>query len=184
MLERKVIEPSNSAWSSPIVLVTKKAGSTRFCLDYRRRNDLTVKDAYPIPHVDECLYSLSGSRWFSCLDLNSGFWQIEPYPADKKKIAFATNLGLYQFKIMPFGMANAPSTFERLIEDVMRGYQWVICLIYMNDVIVPSATFEESIIRLELVFQRLSEANLKLKPSKCILFQHHLKFLGHIVSEE
>ena len=79
---------------------------------------------------------------------------------------------------MPFGLANAPSTFERLIEDVMRGYQWEICLVYMDDVIVPSATFEESIVRLELVFQRLSEANLKLKPSKCILFQHRVNFLA------
>ena len=184
MLERKVIEPSSSAWSSPIVLVTKKDGSTRFCVDYRRLNDRTVKDAYPIPRVDECLDSLTGSKWFSCLDLNSGFWQIGLDPADKEKTAFATSLGLYQFTVMPFGLANAPSTFERLIEGVMRGYQWEICLIYMDDVIVPSATFEESIIRLELVFRRLSEANLKLKPSKCILFQHSVKFLGHIVSEE
>ena len=85
---------------------------------------------------------------------------------------------------MPFGLANAPSTFERLIEDVMRGLQWEVCLVYMNDVIVPSATFEDTIARLDLVFQRLSEANLKLKPSKCILFQRQVKFLGHIVSEE
>ena len=176
--------PSNSAWSSPIVLVTKKDGSTRFCVDYRRLIDLTVKDAYPIPRVDECLDSLTGSKWFSCLDLNSGFWQVGLDPADKEKTAFATSLGLYQFTVMHFGLANAPSTFERLIEDVMRGYQWEICLVYMDDVIVPSATFEESIVRLELVFQRLSEANLKLKPSKCILFQHRVKFLGHIVSEE
>ena len=176
--------PSNSAWSSPIVLVTKKDGSTRFCVDYRRLNDLTVKDAYPIPRVDECLDSLTGSKWFSCLDLNSGFWQIGLDPADKEKTAFATSLGLYQFTVMPFGLANAPSTFERLIEDVMRGYQWEICLVYMDDVIVPSPIFEESIVRLELVFQRLSEANLKFKPSKCILFQHRVKFLGHIVSEE
>ena len=184
MLERKVIEPSSSAWSSPIVLVTKKDGSTRFCVDYRRLNDLTVKDAYPIPRVDECLDSLSGSKWFNCLDLNSGFWQIGLDPADKEKTAFATSLGLHQFTVMPFGLANAPSTFERLMEDVLRGYQWEICLIYMDDVIVPSATFDDSITRLELVFRRLSEASLKLKPSKCILFQRRVKFLGHIVSEE
>ena len=184
MLERNVIEPSNSAWSSPIVLVTKKDGSTRFCVDYRHVNDLTVKDAYPIPRVDECLDSLSGSKWFNCLDLNSGFWQIGLDPTDKEKTAFATSLGLYQFTVMPFGLANAPSTLERLMEDVMRGLQWEVCLIYMDDVIVPSATFEDSIARLELVFQRLSEANLKLKPSKCILFQRQVKLLGHIVSEE
>ena len=140
MLERKVIEPSNNAWSSPIVLVTKKDGSTRFCVDYRL-NDLTVKDAYPIPRIAECLDSLTGSKWFSCLDLNSGFWQIGLDPVDKEKTAFATSLGLYQFTVMPFGLANAPSTFERLIEDVMRGYQWEICLVYMDDVIVLSATY-------------------------------------------
>ena len=183
MLERKVIEPSNSAWSSPIVLVTKQDGSTRICVDYRRVNDLTVKDAYLIPRVDECLDSLTGSKWFNCLDLNSGFWQIGLDPTDKEKTVFATTLGLYQFTVMPFGLANAPVTFERLMEDVLRGCQWEICLIYMDDVIVPSSTFQDSIARLELVFQRLSEANLKLKPSKCILFQRQVKFLGHMVSE-
>ena len=184
MLERNVTESSYSAWSSSIVLVTKKDGSTRSCVDYRRVNDLTVKDAYPVPRADECLDSLSGSKWFNCLDLNSGFWQIGLDPTDKEKTAFATSLGLYQFTVMPFGLANAPSTIERLMEDVMRGLQWEVCLIYMDDVIVPSAIFEDSIAQLELVFQRLSEANLKLKPSKCILFQRQVKFLGHIVSEE
>lgn len=183
MLERKVIEPSNSSWSSPIVLVTKKDGSTRFCVDYRRVNDLSVKDAYPIPRVDDCLDALSGSCWFSCMDLNSGFWQIGLDPADKDKTAFATTLGLYQFTVLPFGLANAPSTFERLMEDVLRGLQWEICLVYMDDIIVPSATFNDSITRLELVFHRLSSANLKLKPSKCIFFQREVKFLGHLVSE-
>ena len=121
MLDQGVIEPSNSAWSSNIVLVTKKDNSTRFCVDYRRLNDVTVKDAYPLPRVDECLDALSGSKWFSCLDLNSGFWQIEMASEDSEKTAFSTSQGLYQFTVMPFGLANSPSTFERLMEPVLRG---------------------------------------------------------------
>ena len=111
MLEGNVKEHSSSAWSSPIVLVTKKDGSTRFCVDYRCLNDRTVKDAYPISRVDECLDSLTGSKWFSCLDLNYVFCLIGLDPTDKEKTAFATSLGLHQFTVMPFGLANAPSTF-------------------------------------------------------------------------
>ena len=183
MLKKGVIEPSSSSWASPVVLVTKKDGSTRFCVDYRKLNDCTVKDAYPIPRVDECLDALAGSKWFSCMDLNSGFWQIGLDKNDKEKTSFATGLGLYQFTVMPFGLVNAPSTFERLMEDVMRGLQWEECLVYMDDLIVPSQTFDEGLVRLEHVFKRLETANLKLKPSKCVFFQKQVNFLGHIVSE-
>ena len=171
MLKRNVIEPSNSAWSSPIVLVSKKDGSTRFCVDYRKLNDVTIKDAYPLPRIDECLDSLSESKWFSCMDLNSGFWQIGMDPADKHKTAFSTSQGLYQFTVMPFGLVNSPSTFERLMADVFRDLQWRECLIYIDDIIVPGKTVEDTLIRLEHIFLRLQAANLKLKPSKCSLFQ-------------
>lgn len=184
MLDRGVIEPSTSSWSSPIVLVTKKDGSTRFCVDYRRLNDVTIKDAYPIPKVEECLDALSGSKWYCCMDLNSGFWQVALNPEDKHKSAFSTSLGLYQFTVMPFGLANSPSTFERLIENVLRGLQWEECLVYMDDIIVPAENFEQGLVRLEHVFQRLEQANLKLKPSKCVFFKKSVRFLGHLVSEE
>ncbi len=183
MLHRGVIEPSNSAWASPVVLIQKKDNSTRFCIDFRRLNDVTKKDAYPLPRTDECLDALSESKWFSTMDLNSGFWQIGVAEEDKEKTAFATSMGLYQFSVMPFGLANAPSTFERLMEDVLRGLQWQDCLLYMDDIIVPGTTVKESLQRLEKIFQRLLDANLKLKPSKCIFFQKSVKFLGHIVSE-
>lgn len=183
MLDRGIIEPSNSCWSSPIVLVTKKDGSTRFCVDYRALNDLTVKDAYPIPRVEDCLDSLAGSKWYSCMDLNSGFWQVGLNSEDKHKTAFSTSMGLYQFTVMPFGLCNSPSTFERLMEDVMRGLQWEVCLIYMDDIIIPAMTFEQGIERLEKVFERLEAAHLKLKPSKCVFFKKCVKFLGHKVSE-
>lgn len=184
MLQKGVIEPSNSAWASPIVLVSKKDGTTRFCVDYRKVNDVTVKDAYPLPRVDDCLDALADAKWFSCMDLNSGFWQIAVDPDDREKTAFTTSQGLFQFRVMPFGLVNAPSSFQRLMEDVLRGLQWVESLLYMDDIITPGSTVQESLKRLENVFQRLLEANLKLKPSKCIFFQKSVNFLGHIVSEK
>lgn len=184
MLAKGVIEPSESSWASPVVLISKKDGSTRFCVDYRRLNDCTIKDAYPIPRVNECLDALANSKWYSCMDLNSGFWQVALDPADKEKTAFATGSGLYHFTVMPFGLVNAPSTFERLMENVMRGLQWEECLVYMDDIIVPAMSFEQGIERIEHVLERLKAAKLKLKASKCVLFKKQFSFLGHIVSEE
>ena len=106
-------------------------------MDYRRVNEVTVKDAYPIPRTDDCFDALSGSKWFSTMDLCSGFWQIEMHEQDKLKTTFSTTQGLYHFKVMPFGLVNAPSTFQRLMEDVLRGLQWVESLLYMDDIITP-----------------------------------------------
>ena len=186
MLKLGVIEPSTSSWSSPVVLIAKKGGQggTRFCVDFRGVNGLmTEKIAYPIPRIDDCLDALSTASFYGCMDLNSGFWQLEMKESDKEKTAFATSQGLYQFIVMPFGLANAPNSFQRLMESVLRGLQWEECLLYLDDIIVPASTVQESIERLELVFQRLLDAGLKLKPSKCIFFQKKVKFLGHIVSE-
>ncbi|KAK3102361.1 hypothetical protein FSP39_010822 [Pinctada imbricata] len=183
MIDRGIVEPSRSPWASNIVLVTKKDGRVRFCVDYRKLNDVTLKDAYPIPRVDDCLEALSGAKWFSSMDLNTGFWQIGMADEDKEKTAFLTSMGLYQFTVMPFGLVNAPSTFERLMEDVLRGLQWQECLVYIDDIISISSDFEEGLQRLERIFLRLQDANMKLKPSKCILFQKKVNFLGHIVSE-
>ena len=183
MLKRGIIEPSSSPWSSNVVLVTKKDGSVRFCVDYRVLNSLTKKDAYPLPRVDDCLDSLAGSKWYSTMDLNSGFWQVGLSPKSCERTAFSTSLGLFHFTVMPFGLVNSPSTFERLMETVSRGIQWVELLIYMDDILSMSKSFEEGIERLDRVFERLLAANLKLKPSKCIFFQKHAKFLGYVVSQ-
>ena len=181
MLEEGIIEPSNSPWSAPIVLVRKKDGSYRFCIDYRLLNKVTVGDAYPIPRVS--FDDLEGSRWFSTLDLMSGYWQVEMDPADKQKTAFVCQEGLFQFNLMPFGLTNAPSTFERLMETVLAGLQYNICLVFLDDIIVYGSSFEEEISRLKQVFTRLIQAGLKLKPKKCVLFQKKVAYLGHIVSD-
>ena len=181
MLQEGVIEPSSSPWSAPVVLVRKKDGTYRYCIDYRMLNKVTVGDAYPIPRVS--FDQLEGAKWFSTLDLQSGYWQVEMDQADKEKTAFVCKEGLFQFNLMHFGLTNAPSTFERLMEMVLAGLQYQICLIYLDDVIVYGKSFEEEISRLGKVFCRLQDAGRKLKPQKCVLFQKQVTYLGHIVSE-
>ena len=112
MLHKEVISPSTSPWASPIVLARKKDGSTRFCVDYRKVNEVTRKDAYPIPRVDDTLDTLAGSTWFTTLDLKSGYWQVEVAGKHREKIAFCTQEGLFEFNVMPFGLCNAPATFQ------------------------------------------------------------------------
>ena len=184
MLEKGVISPSNSPWANPVVLVKKKDGSTRFCVDYRKLNDLTYKDAYPLPRIDDSLDTLCGSKWFSSLDLASGYWQVEVNPNDKCKTACTTGTGLYEFNVMPFGLCNAPSTFERLMERVLSGLHWQTCLVYIDDILIFAPSFEEHSKRLSEVFNRLSSAGLKLKPKKCHLYQKEVLYLGHVVSSK
>jgi len=178
-----IIEPSNSPWSSPVVLVTKKDGSVRFCVDYRKLNEITVKDAYPIPKIEDCIDTLSGSKWFCTLDLLSGYHQVEMDEADKEKTAFSTHRGHHQFTRMSFGLTNAPATFERLMDLVLKGLNWEQCLVYLDDVVVFGNSFEETMVNLRLVLERFREANLKIKPPKCALFQREVLYLGHIISE-
>ena len=182
MLADGVIEPSHSPWSSPVVLVRKKDGTVRFCVDYRRVNAATLKDAYPIPRIEDNLDALEGARWFSTLDLASGYWQVRMAEEDKEKTAFGTQSGLYQFTVMPFGLCNAPATFERLMERLLRGLQWQVAVVYLDDVIVWGRTFEEHHQRLTTVLERFRTAGLKLKPKKCDLFRREVSFLGHLVS--
>ena len=183
MLEHDIIQPSTSPWASAIVLVKKKDGSRRFCIDYRRLNDVTVKDAYPLPRIDESLDQLAGAKWFSCLDLSAGYWQVEVDPDDRQKTAFITRRGLYEFNVMPFGLCNAPATFERLMELVLSGLHWQICLIYLDDIIIFGKTFAEMIQNLDTVLERFAQAGLKLKSQKCQLFKREVDFLGHVINE-
>ena len=136
MLQRDIIQPSNSPWSSPIVLVRKNNGTLRFCIDYRRLNRVTRKDAYPLPRVDDALDMMSGCNWFTTLDLVSGYWQVEVHPQDKAKTAFTTPEGLFEFNVMPFGLCNGPATFQRLMDAVLAGLQWTTCVVYIDDVLI------------------------------------------------
>ena len=181
MLEEGQIEHSVSAWSAPTVLVTKKDGTTRFCVDYRRLNARTKKDAFPLPRIDDSLNSLSGQAWFSTLDLASGYWQVRLSEDAKPKTAFATHSGLFQFAVMPFGLCIAPATFERLMSQVMRGLHWKRCLVYIDDILVFGNDFESVLHSLELVLIRVAEYGLQLKSTKCNLFRTSVPFLGHIV---
>lgn len=165
MLNMGAIEESKSPWSSNVVIVRKKDGSIRFCIDYRKLNQRTIRDAYPIPKIDDTLHMLSGSKYFSKLDLKSGYWQVEMDAVDKEKTAFQVcGLGFYQCRRMPFGLTNAPATFQRLMERSMGDLNLRECLIYLDDIIIFSTDIDTHIERLDSVFQRLGENNLKISP--------------------
>ena len=149
MLDTGIVSCSNSPWSSPVVLVKKRDGVVRFCIDYRRLKAVTVKNSYPLPRIDDTLDELSGARYFTTLDLAAGYWQVPVAEEDKKKTAFVTQKGLWQFNKMPFGLANAPATFQRMMEVVLAGLQWPECLIYLDDVIVFSSSFDKHMQRLD-----------------------------------
>ena len=184
MMEQGIVEPSKSPWASPVVLAPKKDGSIRFCVDYRKLNSITTRDAYPIPRIDDTLDALQEAKFVSTLDLRSGYWQVEMDKESKEKTAFITHKGLYEFNVMPYGLTNAPATFQRLMDIVLAGLKWQCCLVYIDDVVIYSPTFEQHLVDLEKVFQALSDAQLTLKASKCCFCRKEMKYLGHVVTPD
>jgi hypothetical protein len=182
MLANDIIQPSHSPWSTAMVVV-KKATCIRICLDYRTLNEITVKDSYPLPRIDDSLDTLRGIVSFGTVDLSSGYYQVGMDPSDASKTAFATSKGLFEFKRMLMGLSNAYSIFERFMEYVIAGMQAEICIVYLDDIVIFSRTLEEHLARLQTVFfSRIKEAGLKISHQKCYLFHREVKFLGHIVN--
>ncbi|KAJ8352199.1 hypothetical protein SKAU_G00236750 [Synaphobranchus kaupii] len=178
-----VIEPSNSPWAAPAVLVQKKSGEWRFCVDYRCLNSATTKDSYPLPRIDEALDHISGSSRFSSLDLRSGHWQVRLAPKAKPKTAFTIGQGLWQFWVMPFGLCNAPATLEWLMERVLAAVPRSRCVVYLDELLVHASDFQQALANLTDVLAAIRQAGLRLNPKKCQLLRRETAFLGHIVSE-
>jgi len=184
LLEQGIIEDSNSPWASAYVLAQKKNGTWRLCIDFRRLNSMTKKVVYPLPHIEECLDTLSGKRYFSTVDFASGFWQISLTEQAKEKTAFRTEDGQFQFTKMPFGLCNAPASFQKMINGVLSGLKGLNLQVFIDDVCVATATWEEHLKILAQLFQAVAKANLKIKPDKCIFGADRVIFLGHEISRE
>ena len=182
--DKGVIRDSTSPWASPIVLVKRKDGSVRPCVDYRKVNELVKPDGFPLPRIQDCLDAGAGSQYFSTFDFLSGYFQIPLLEEDIPKSAFVCKYGHSEMTRMPFGLNNAASTFQRTMEMTLQGLQWIICLIYIDDIIVFGKSFEEHMDRIEEVLERIKAAGLKLKPEKCFMLQKEVVFLGHVVSSE
>lgn len=183
MLEADIIRPSCSPWSSPLVIVTKKDGTARMCVDYRRMNQVTKKDSYPLPDISEMLSSFKNAKYFTTIDLKSGYWQLEVEEQDKEKTAFCCYRGLFEFNVLPFGLCGGPPVFQRAINYALQGTQGFACA-FLDDIIVYSGSIEEHLEHIRIVFQKLREANLRMKPSKCVFVTPRVEFLGHIVSKK
>jgi hypothetical protein len=184
MLTEGLVRPSHSPWASPVVLIPKKNGKLRFCVDYRKLNATTKKDAYPLPRIDDVFDSLSDACWFSSLDLASGYWQVHMAETDREKTAFITKIGTFEFNVMPFGLTNAPATFQRLMNQVLGEAIGKFVLVYLDDINVYSRTFEEHLQHLQWVFDQLRKANLGCRWEKCEFVKQRLKFLGHEISAQ
>lgn len=184
MEQMEIIRKSSSEFASPLVLVWKKNGDLRLCTDFRWLNARTVKDAHPLPHQADVLAALGGNALFCTMDLTSGYYNIPLHEEDKKFTAFSSPLGLHEYNRLPQGLCNSPATFMRMMLTIFGDQNFMSLLCYLDDLLVFGKTEEECLQRLELVFQRLRDHNLKLSPSKCMFLRRSVKFLGHIISQD
>ena len=183
MLKTGVIKPSHSSWNSNIILALKKDSTWRLFTDLRLLNSRTIKDSYSIPRLEDTLDKLAGAKFFSCIDLKNGYWQVEIEESDKHKTAFSVpGVGFYEYNNMTFGLCNAPATFQRLMEQVLYDLNNEICAIYLHDILIWSSSLDEHLEQLDAVFKRLAEAVLKLKPSKCSFFKDKVGYFGYVIS--
>ena len=182
LLDAGIIVPASSAWSFPIVIASKKDGSLRFCVDYRSLNRVMKADRWPLPRIEEIFDDLRGSTVFTTLDLFTGYWQVKMSETCKEMTTFVTRYGTFQFEVMPFGLMNAPSTFQRMMDVVLKGLEFV--RVYIDDIVVFSKSMDDHISHLTDVFARLSDHNLKVKLSKCHFAQPQVKLLGHVINAD
>lgn len=171
LLAAGLIVPSNSPFASPVLLVQKKDGTWRFCIDYRKFNDITVKNRFPMPLVDEILDELAGTKYFAKLDMRSGYHQVRMRPEDEFKTAFKTHHGHYQFRAMPFGLTNAPATFQNIMNEVLAPFLRKFVLVFLDDILIYSPSLESHLSHLQLVLEKLREHKLYMKMSKCSFAQ-------------
>ena len=183
MMDHGIVQSSESPWNSPVVLVRKKDGTIRFCVDYRELNKITKRDTYPLPRVDDVLDCLANAKFFSSLYLESGYHQCPVEERDREKTAFVTPDGLFEFKVMPFGLSNGPATFERLMDSILRDRKWKHCLLYLDDLCVFGRTLEEHNARLHDVLSCLDRGNLSLNLKKCTFGATQITILGHEISQ-
>ena len=184
LLAKGIIIPSYSAYAAPIVVVRKKSGAVRLTVDYRRLNQKTVKDAYPIPRIEESFHALAGAKYFSSLDLASGYHQIAMHPGDQRKTAFTSSFGLFEYTRMPMGLSGAPAMFQRLMDGIMSDSLFNYILVYLDDLLIYSKTFDDHLAHLEKALERINHTGLKLNLEKCQLLQEKVEYLGHTISAE
>lgn len=186
MLQEDIIEECESAWCAPALMIPKARGGIRFCVDYRRLNAVTRSDTYPMSLIDELLQSTKRNCYMSTLDLRSGYWQVSVREEDRDKTAFISPLGIYRFKRMPFGLKNAPATFQRLIDRLRScaSLKDITIMAYLDDLLIISDGFQQHLNDLETVFERLTEYSLHINREKCVFARERVKYLGHIITQE